>query len=45
MLFLDIFTVWEESKYGVISGPNTAKYGTEITPYLELFCGMIAKQN
>ena len=24
MLFLDIFTVWEESKYEVISGPNTA---------------------
>ena len=22
------------SKYGVISGPNTGKYGPEITPYL-----------
>ena len=25
------------SKYGVISGPNTEKYGPEITPYLETF--------
>ena len=23
------------SKYGVISGPNTWKYGPEITPYLD----------
>ena len=22
-----------------------SKYGTEITPYLELFCAIIAKQN
>ena len=26
---------WKLSKYGVISGPNTGKYGPEITPYLE----------
>ena len=25
------------SKYGVISGPNTGKYGSEITPYLDTF--------
>ena len=25
------------SKYGVISGPNTEKYGPEITPYLGTF--------
>ena len=25
------------SKYGVISGPNTEKYGPEITTYLETF--------
>ena len=25
------------SKYGVISGPNTGKYGPEITPYLDTF--------
>ena len=25
------------SKYGFISGPNTGKYGPEITPYLETF--------
>ena len=25
------------SKYGVLSGPNTGKYGPEITPYLETF--------
>ena len=25
------------SKYGVISGPNTGKYGPEITPYLGTF--------
>ena len=25
------------SKYGVISGPNTGKYGPEITPYLDNF--------
>ena len=30
-------TVWKESKYGVISGPNTGKYGPEITPYLGNF--------
>ena len=25
------------SKYGVISGPNTGKYGPEITPYFDTF--------
>ena len=25
------------SKHGVISGPNTGKYGPEITPYLDTF--------
>ena len=40
----DTNTAWKVSKYGVISGPyfpvfglNTAKYGPEITPYLENF--------
>ena len=43
-----VFTAWEVSKYGVISGPyfpvlglNTdtyeVKYGPEITPYLDTF--------
>ena len=43
-----VFTVWEVSKYGVISGPyfpvlglntNTyeGKYRPEITPYLDTF--------
>ena len=27
-------TAWKVSKYGVISGPITGKYGPEITPYL-----------
>ena len=37
-------TLPEVSKYGVISGPyfpvfspNTGKYGTEVTPYLDTF--------
>ena len=30
-------TAWKKSKYGVISGLNTGKYGPEITPYLETF--------
>ena len=30
-------TAWKMSKYGVISGPNTGKYGPEITPYLDTF--------
>ena len=30
-------TAWKVSKYGVISGPNTGKYGPEITPYLDTF--------
>ena len=30
-------TAWNVSKYGVFSGPNTGKYGPEITPYLDTF--------
>ena len=30
-------TAWKASKYGVISGPSTGKYGPEITPYLDTF--------
>ena len=30
-------TAWKVFKYGVISGPNTGKYGPEITPYLDTF--------
>ena len=30
-------TAWKVSKYVVISGPNTGKYGPEITPYLDTF--------
>ena len=33
------------SKYGVISGPNTGKYGPEITPYLTLFMQWEIHQN
>ena len=29
------------SKYGVISGPNAGKYGTETTPYLDTFHAVI----
>ena len=39
-----LYTAWKVSKYGVISGPyfpvfrlNTAKYGPEMTPYLDTF--------
>ena len=32
-----ISTAWKLSKYGVISGPNTGKYGPEVTPYLDTF--------
>ena len=28
---------WKVSKYGVICGPTTGKYGPEITPYLDTF--------
>ena len=31
------FNAWKVSKYGVISGPNTEKYGPEKTPYLDTF--------
>ena len=29
--------MWKVSKYGFISGPNTGKYGQEITPRLDTF--------
>ena len=35
--FFVYYTAWKVSKYGVISGPNTGKYGPEITPYLDTF--------
>ena len=35
--YTQAFTAWKVSKYGVISGLNTGKYGQEITPYLETF--------
>ena len=31
------FTPWKVPKYGVISDPNTGKYGPDITPYLHNF--------
>ena len=30
-------TAWKVSKYGVFSGPNTGKYGSEKIPYLDTF--------
>ena len=30
-------TEWKVSKYGVISGPSTGKYGPETTLYLDTF--------
>ena len=30
-------------RYGVFSGPNTGKYGTEKTPYLDTFHAVIFK--
>ena len=38
-------TAWKVSKYGVISGPNTGKYGPVITPYLETFHAVLIHQN
>ena len=35
--FFYVITAWKVSKYGVISGPNTGKYGPEITLYLDNF--------
>ena len=29
-------TAWKLSQYGVISGPNTGKYGPEITGHISL---------
>ena len=37
-----LLTAWKVSKYGVISGPNTGKYGPEITPYLDTFYAVTA---
>ena len=37
-----MFTAWKVSKYGVFSGPNTGKYGTEKIPYLDTFRAVIA---
>ena len=31
-------------KYGVISVPNTGKYGPEITPYLNSYHAVIVKK-
>ena len=38
-------TAWKVSRYGVISGPNTGKYGPEITPYLDTFHAVRTKTN
>ena len=35
--FFYVITAWKVSKYGVISGPNTGKYGPEISLYLDNF--------
>ena len=35
LLFYILSTASKVSKYGVICGPNTGKYGPEITPYLD----------
>ena len=37
-----LLTARKLSKYGVISGPNTGKYGLEITPYLDAFYAVTA---
>ena len=37
VMTISFFTAWKVSKYGVISCPNTGKYGPEITPYLGHF--------
>ena len=31
------FTAWKGSRYGVLSGPNTGKYGPKKTSYLDTF--------
>ena len=36
-------TACKVSKYGVIAGPNTGKYGPEITPYLDTFHAVVTK--
>ena len=33
-------TAWKKSKYGVLSGTNTGKYGPDKTPYLDTFHAM-----
>ena len=47
---IKFITAWNESEYGVISGPyfsvfspNTEKYGPEITPYLDTFHAVYEK--
>ena len=35
-------TAWKVSKYQVISGPNTGKYGPEMTLYLDTFNAVLA---
>ena len=34
----------EVSKYGVISGPNTGKYGPEMAPYFDNFHAVQGKR-
>ena len=37
---LNALQIFQVSKYGVFSGPNTAKYGPEKTRYLDTFCAV-----
>ena len=39
-----ICTAKNVSKYGVISDPNTGKYGPEVTPYLDTFDAVLDKE-
>ena len=39
--FYNVSTARRVSKYGVLSGPITAKYGPEKIPYLNTFHGVI----
>ena len=48
---VQIFTAWNVSKYGVISGPyfpafglNTGKYGPEKTSYLDTFHAVLRRK-
>ena len=40
-----IYTAWKVTKYGVIFGPNTGKYGPEITSYLGAFHAVMVRNN